>query len=46
MNLFATVPGKKLALSSFLGEKNVGANYGTFSVYVFPKFDEKIIQFG
>ena len=46
MNFFATVPGKKLAFSSFLGEKNVGVNYGTFSAYVFSRFDEKIIQFG
>ena len=37
----STVSGKKLAFSSFLVEKNVYVNYGTFSVYVFPKFNEK-----
>ena len=37
---------KEVSIFLILGEKNVGINYGTFSVYVFSKFDEKIIQFG
>ena len=41
MNFFATVPWKKLAFSSFLEDKNKGVNYGIFSVYVFPNFDNK-----
>ena len=38
---FATVPWKKLEFSLFLREKDLSVKYGTFSVYVFPKFDKK-----
>ena len=46
MKSFSTVSGKKLAFSILLGEHFFGVNYGTFSVYVFPKFDEKNYSIG
>ena len=45
MTFFVKVSGQKLAFSSYFGDIFVCVNHGTISVYVFPKFDDKIIQF-
>ena len=45
MKFFYTLSGKKITFFSFLVEHFFGVNFGTFSVYVFPKFDEQFIPY-